>query len=101
MKIKKGDTVKIISGNDRGKTGTVAAVLPQSGRITVPGINVKKKHVRPRRQGDRGEIVLIPAPFAAARAMRICPSCGRPARVGLKKGVVGRVRICKRCGAEI
>ena len=101
MKIKKGDDIKIIFGNDKGKTGKVAAAFPASGRITVAGINMKKKHVRPRRPGDRGELILIPAPFAAARAMRVCPSCGQPARIGYKKGAEGRVRLCKKCGAEM
>lgn len=102
MKIRKGDNVKVISGNDRGKQGKIAAVLPKEGRIIVEGINMKKKHVRPRQQGKKGELVRIPAPFPVSRVMLVCSKCGKLARAGYKiNDYGGKIRICKKCGAEI
>lgn len=101
MKIRKGDHVKIVSGNDHGKEGKVLSVLPVLGKIVIEGVNMKKKHVRPREQGKKGELVVMPAPFPASRAMLICPTCSKPTRIGGK--VVGqkKYRICKKCGAEV
>lgn len=99
MKIRKGDQVKILSGNDRGKTGKVLVALPEDGKIVVEGLNIKKKHVRPKQQGKKGELVRIPAPFMASRAMLICPKCGKPSRTGFKNGPA-KVRVCKKCGQD-
>ena len=102
MKIRKGDTVKIISGNDKGKTGKVLAVFPKEERVAVEGINLKKKHVRPRRQGQKGEVVLIPAPLPIARMMLLCAKCGKAARIGYRIGERGgKARVCKKCGGEL
>ena len=101
MKIKTGDTVKIIAGKDRGKTGKVTHVLAEEGRVVVEGINVAKKHSKPRKQGQKGQIVRMPMPVHASNAMVVCPSCGKPTRVGSKKTGAKRARSCKRCGAEI
>ena len=102
MKIKKGDTVKIISGNDKGKTGKVLAVFPKEDRIVVEGVNIKKKHVRPRQQGKKGELIKIPAHFPLSRAMLVCAKCGKPARTGYKiYASSNKIRFCKRCGGEI
>ncbi|MBI2122165.1 MAG: 50S ribosomal protein L24 [Candidatus Sungbacteria bacterium] len=102
MKIKKGDTVKITSGNDKGKTGKVIRAFGNAGKIVVEGVNIRKKHVRPKRQGQKGEIVRIPAPFLVSRAMLLCPKCGKLIRPGmiLHEDSV-KVRICKKCSAEI
>lgn len=101
MKIKKGDTVKIISGNDRSRTGKVLAVFPKEGRIAVEGVNVKKKHVRPRSASQKGELVQIPAPFPAGRAAIVCPKCGKAARAGHRLEAGRKARVCKKCGDEI
>jgi len=102
MRIRKGDTVKIISGNDKGKIGKVMKVFPKEGKIVVEGVNVKKKHVRPRKEGQKGELVRIPAPFPVARAMLVCPKCGKAARVGYKLNDLGqKTRVCKKCGGEM
>lgn len=102
MKIKKGDIVKIISGNDKGKKGKVLAVFPEEERIVMEGVNIKKKHVRPKQQGKKGELVRIPAPFRASRVMLICGKCGEAARVGYKLNDSGtKSRVCKKCGGEI
>lgn len=101
MKIRKGDQVKIISGNDKGKQGKVLAVFPQEGKIVVEGVNIKKKHVRPKQQGKKGELVRIPAPFSASRAMIICSKCGKPTRVAMQLAENKKYRTCKKCGGEV
>lgn len=98
MKIRKNDTVRLISGNERGKQGKVLSVLPREGRIAVEGVNLKKKHVRPKRAGQKGELVRIPALFPASRAMLLCPACGEPTRVRYQAGEKGNVRTCRKCG---
>ncbi len=102
MKIKKGDNVRIISGNDRGKQGKVLAVLPTRSSIVIENLNMKKKHVRPRSQGQKGELVRIPAPLRMSRVMVVCGACSKPTRVGYAIDGPGRKRrICKKCGAGI
>lgn len=101
MKIRKGDTVKVIAGNDRGKTGKVLSVSPSAGRLLVEGINLRTKHVRSRRQGQKGEVVKIPLPVPIARLAVVCPHCAKPTRVGMRAGEKGKVRVCKKCGGEI
>lgn len=98
MKIKKGDTVKIISGNDRGKTASVRAVFPDEGRIVVEGVNMKKKHVRAQKQGQKGELVSMPLPFPVSRAMVVCSACGKPTRIVSQTEGGKRRRVCRRCG---
>ena len=99
MKIKKGDMVKVLSGKDRGMRAKVLAVLPDEGRVLVEGVNVKKKHRKSRRQDKKGEIVLMPAPVASSVVQIVCPSCGRPTRVGYRTDASGaKQRICKKCG---
>ncbi len=101
MKIRKGDTIKIISGKDRGKIAKVLRVDMKSGRILSEGINLKKKHVRPKAQGKRGEIIQIPALFPVSIAMIICPSCKAAARVGTMISGGAKKRVCKKCKAEL
>ncbi len=102
MKIHKGDSVKIISGNDKGKSGKVLAVLPIRSSVVIENLNMKKKHVRPRSQGQKGELIRIPAPLRMSRVMVVCRSCSKPTRVGYSLDGSGKKqRICKRCGAGI
>lgn len=101
MKIRKGDRVKIRTGNDRGKVGKVLVAIPEERKIVVEGLNIKKKHVRPRQQGKKGELVRIPAPFPVSRAVLICPHCGKPTRVGFNLKNEEKRRACKKCKAEI
>jgi len=101
MKIKKGDSVKILTGKDRGKTAKVLRAYPKVNLIVAEGINLKRKHVRPRSQGKKGEIVQIPAPFAVSVAMLICSNCAKPARIGMRFENGVKVRICKKCKAVI
>ena len=101
LKIKKGDTVKVLSGNDKGKTGEVLEVIPKTEKIIVKGINIRKKHVKPRRQGETGGIVDAEGAIYASKVMPVCPKCGKATRVGHKIEGDKKVRICKHCGAEI
>lgn len=102
MKFKKGDQVKIVSGNDKGKQGKILSVLREENRIVVDGLNMKKKHMRPRQQGKKGEVILIPAAFMASRAMIVCQKCGKAARIGYKINDAGvKSRVCKKCGGEL
>lgn len=102
MKLKKGYTVKIISGNDKGKQGKIIAVFPDKEKIVVEGVNIKKKHVRPRQQGKKGELVKIPAPLSLARVMLVCSKCSQPTRISYIKNDSGKkTRVCKKCGGII
>lgn len=101
MKIRKGDTVKILSGKDRGKSGKVVNVDLRKNKLTVEGLNVFKKHVRPRREGEKGEVVQVTRPMAIAKVMLICPSCGKATRIGFRIDDNKKIRICKKCNATI
>ena len=82
MKLKKGDNVKILSGKDRGKTGVILKAFPETDRIMIDGLNVFKKRSKPRKQGEKGQIVAVSRPLAASKVMLICPNCKAPTRVG-------------------
>ncbi len=100
MKVKTGDTVLIISGKDRGKTGKVLDVFPEKERIMIEGLNLMKKHQRPRRQGKKGELVVLPAPLRVANVKLVCPKCSKPTRVGYVVYNEKKVRRCKVCKGE-
>ncbi|OGI25855.1 MAG: 50S ribosomal protein L24 [Candidatus Moranbacteria bacterium RBG_13_45_13] len=101
MKIKKGDNVKILSGKDRGKMGKVLRFLPKDKKAIVEGLNLVKKHVRPRKQGEKGQRVSVPAAIGMSNLMLVCPKCSKPTRVGYKQGEKNKFRICKKCKSEI
>jgi len=106
MKIKKGDTVLVISGKDRGKKSKILEVLPKEQKIIVEGINIRKKHIRQKKEGEKGQIIETPAPIHISNVKIICSKCGRPTRVGYKiekemNRQKSKVRICKKCGQEI
>ena len=102
--VKTGDTVIVINGKDRGKTGKVMAVSPSEGKVIVEGINVVSKHVKPRKMGEAGGIIKAESALYADKVQLICPKCGKPTRVGHIINDAGRkVRVCKKdkCGAQI
>ena len=100
MKIKKGDNVIVTAGKDRGKKGKVLEALPGSARVVVEGVNIKKQHVRPKRSGEKGQIISRPAFFSASNVKLLCQKCSKPARVGYKIEGEKKYRICKKCGQE-
>ncbi|PIZ57002.1 50S ribosomal protein L24 [bacterium (Candidatus Torokbacteria) CG_4_10_14_0_2_um_filter_35_8] len=98
MKIRKNDTVLVISGKDRGKKGKVTQTLPEKKKIVVEGMNKRIKHVRPRREGEKGQRVEIFAPFGVSNVKLVCGKCGKATRVGYKiLKNKKKVRICKEC----
>ncbi|PJE57598.1 MAG: 50S ribosomal protein L24 [Candidatus Portnoybacteria bacterium CG10_big_fil_rev_8_21_14_0_10_38_18] len=101
MKIKKGDTVLITSGKDKGKTGKVIEVFPKDQRIMVEGINVVKKHVKAKKSGEKGQRVEVPRPFNVSNVKLICPKCKKPSRIGARIIEKKKYRICKKCNQEI
>lgn len=100
--IKKGDTVKILSGKDRAKTGKVLSALPREGKVVVEGVNVAKKATRPNRKIRQAGIVEKAMPIPVAKVMLICGRCGRPTRVRHQfRPEAGKVRICCRCNQPV
>lgn len=100
--IRAGDTVKILIGKDRAKTGKVLSIDRQGGRATVEGLNMVVRHERPKKAGQKGQKVHVPMPLEISNLMLICPNCRKPARIGHKvddKGV--KSRVCKKCGKAI
>lgn len=101
MKIHKDDTVVIISGKDKGKKGKVIESLPKEGKIVVEGANLRKKHVRPKKSGEKGQVVSTPAPLDTSDVKILCPKCGKASRIGYKVEGGKKHRFCKKCKQEI
>ena len=101
MRIKKGDTVQVLSGNDKGKTGEVLEVMPKTGKVVVKGVNIRKKHVKPRKQGDEGGIIPVECSIFSAKVNVVCPKCNKPTKIGYEMDKDKKVRVCKKCGAKL
>jgi len=105
IKIKKGDTVKMLSGRDRGKIGKIIKVESAKMRVVVEGLNLLKKNKRPKKQGEKGEIISIPRAVDYSNVAIVCPSCKKSSRIGFNllknSGLESKVRVCKKCGANI
>jgi len=101
MKIKKNDQVLILSGKDKGKKGKVLEVFPMAQKVMVENINLVKKHRKPRRQGEKGQVIEISKPLHISKVELICPKCGAATRVGYKITETEKFRICKKCQQEI
>lgn len=104
-KIKKGDTVQVNTGEGKGESGTVQRVLGKSDRVVVSGVNIVKRHQKPRQAG-RGQvqagIIEFEAPIHLSNVMLVCPKCHEPTRVGYYTNESGvKTRVCKRCQSEI
>ena len=105
FRIRKGDTVEVITGDERGARGAVHRVLPRKERVVVQGVNIVKKHQRPVQAG-RGQvkagIIEFEAPIHLSKVMLVCPTCDERTRVGFSEREDGtQVRICKHCGSDI
>jgi large subunit ribosomal protein L24 len=103
MKIKTGDTVMILTGDDenRGKTGKVLQVSPGEGKVIVEGRNFVSKHVKPRKAGDPSGIVKAESAIYASKVALVCPKCGKQTRVGFTVEEGKKVRVCKKCNKTI
>jgi len=101
MKIKKNDTVKIMVGKDKGKTGKILNISLKENKILVEGLNLYKKHVKPKKQGEKGQIISMSRPINISNVMIICPSCGSSAKVGFRFENENKIRYCKKCEVKI
>lgn len=102
LHVRRGDTVLVITGKDRGKKGKVLRAIPDRWRVIVEGVNLVKRHQRPTRQVMQGGIIEKEAPIHVSNVMLVCPRCGSPTRVGRRRLEDGRrVRVCKKCGEDI
>lgn len=101
MKIKKDDNVMITKGKDRGKSGKVLQVLAKEGKVVVQSLNMRKVHARPKKQGEKGQIISKESPMSIANVMMVCPKCAKPARVGFVVSKGNKSRVCKKCDATI
>lgn len=107
LKIKIGDTVKIVAGKDKGREGKVEMVLPKRDSVVVPEVNMYKKHVKGQ-QGQKGGMYDLPRPLNVAKIALICPNCKKQTRVGFSTqggsasgGKIEKVRVCSKCKKTI
>lgn len=99
MNIRKGDNVRMLNGKDRGKTGKVLFAFPNEGKVVIEGLNTVARHLRPKKQGQKGQIVHKERAVGASSVQLLCKNCSRPTRVGHRVTENGeKVRICKKCG---
>ncbi|HEY4477657.1 MAG TPA: 50S ribosomal protein L24 [Candidatus Paceibacterota bacterium] len=101
MKFKKGDNVIVTTGKDKGKKGTIVRTLPEKNKVVVEGLNLTKKHQRPRKSGEKGSIITMAMPINVSNVMAVDPKTGKPSRVGYKMVGDKKVRIAKKSGQEI
>ena len=99
MKVKKNDTVLVLTGKDAGKTAKVLVALPKANRVVVDGVNVQKKHKKARNAQEVSSIKEQAGPIDASNVMVVCPACGKATRVAYKVEGDKKARICKKCGA--
>lgn len=97
MKIKKGDKILVISGKNRGKVGKVTNTFPVIKKVIIEGVNLQKKHLRPKKQGEKGQIVEVAAPIHVSNVKLVCDKCNKPTRVNYKKEGDKKYRVCKKC----
>ena len=102
MNIKKGDTVRVLSGKDKGKEGQVVRSLPSKQRVVVEKVNMVKKAMRPTQQNPQGGITTVEAPLHVSNVMLVCPNCKEATRTSKRVNEQGKkVRVCKKCGKDI
>ena len=101
LHIKTGDTVVVLSGDDKGMKGEVIAVSPAEGKVLVKGVNVIHKHVKPRRQGETGGIIDAEGAIYASKVALYCSACDKGVRVKVQMDGDKKVRVCAKCGAKL
>lgn len=98
MHVKRGDTVRVISGKDKGKEGKIVSAFPEKGKVIVEGVNMVKKHQKARNAQQESGIISMEAAIDASNVMRVCSKCGKAVRTGIKVLEDGsKVRYCKKC----
>lgn len=90
-----------MKGRDAGKSGKVIRVIAADGKVVVEGLNLLKKSVRPKRQGEKGQIIANPTPLRIENVVFVCPACNKSSKLGYRAEVGNKVRICKKCGASV
>lgn len=101
MKIKKNDTVLVLSGKDAGKTAKVLVAIPKTGKVVVDGVNVQKRHTKAKNAQEVSEIKTQSGAIDASNVMVVCPACGKATRVAYNTVEGKKVRVCKKCGASL
>lgn len=101
MKIKKDDKVIVLTGRDKKTVGKVLSADPKNGKVTVEGVNVATKHQKPRKQGQDGGIIKVETPIYVSKVQLYCDKCGKGVRAGYKFVDGKKIRVCRKCGAEI
>ena len=101
MKLKTGDTVIVTSGKEKGKKGKITRVYPKDFRVVVEGVNIKKRHRKATKSGQKGQIIEKQNPIALGIVRLMCSKCNKAVRVGYKVEGKSKVRVCKKCGGEI
>ena len=101
MKVKKNDTVLVITGKDAGKTAKVLTALPKANKVIVDGVNVQKKHKKARSAQDVSAITSQAGPIDVSNVMVVCPTCNKATRIAFKVEGDKKARVCKKCGAVI
>ena len=101
LHVKTGDMVIVVSGDDKGKTGKVVEVSPKEGKVIVNGVNLVKKHVRPRPPQENGGILEVEGAMYASKVQLYCEKCKKPTRAAHKMDGDKKVRVCTKCGAEL
>ena len=101
MNIRKDDKVIVLSGKDKGKTGKVLVADPKALKVIVEGVNVATKHQKAQKKGQDGGIIKVETPIYVSKVQLVCPKCGKGTRVAYKIVDGKKVRVCKKCGAEI
>lgn len=101
MKLKKGDTIIVTVGKDKGRKGKIDRIFPKDQKVLVPGINIVKKHLKKKDEKNPGGIVEIPKPMIVSKLMLVCPKCGKPTRIGYDITKQDKIRMCKKCHQKI
>ncbi|MBR3133875.1 MAG: 50S ribosomal protein L24 [Clostridia bacterium] len=101
MKLKKGDNVQVLAGNDKGKTSEIIEVFPKENKVIVKDVNIKKKATKPRKAGETGGIISKEFPVNASNVAVVCPNCKKAVKVGYKVEGDKKVRICRSCKTEL
>ncbi len=101
MKLKKGDNVKIIRGKDKGKEGKIEKTLPKANKVLITNVNQFKRHLKARSQSQPSEIVTITKPLPVTNVALVCPKCHLQTRIGFRLEKDKKIRICRKCNAQI
>ena len=101
MKLKTGDNAIVIAGKDKGRKGKIEKIFPKEGRVVVEGINMRKKNIRPKRSGEKGQQIEIAAPLNVSNLKLVCPKCSKGVRTGVLIEDGKKFRICKKCQAKV